>query len=825
MRILPVGQALRVKQCRTSLARADSPEGSESDHAGRAMHTDRHAQRRTALGCESLEERALPATAILAGGTLTVTGDPDDDRIRVVMEGANLRVLDGTQELGLFPSAAVDAITVTTGDGNDTVIIDANVPQPATIDTGAGNDKLVGGGGSAVLLGGPGDDVLFGALGPTTFDGDGGVNELYKVKPTDVVVPNPGDQLLVALPPPGPAAPAPQETITAAEVDTLLARAAAASFTSDAIIAIVDRNGRILGVRVESGVAPEITGNLANLVFAVDGAVAKARTGAFFGNNQAPLTSRTIQFISQSTITEREVNSNPNVTDPNSTVRGPGFVAPVGVKGHFPPNVASTPQVDLFQIEHTNRDGTFHVGPDRIKGTADDVPLPQRFNIDPAFVPAGQELFPPDSFGFESGLLPGAQSRGIATLPGGIPIFKNGQVVGGIGVFFPGRTGFATEENSSLSTTYNPALPDRSLEAEFIAFAALGGTRVAVGTAPILPIDDLGGVPLPAGFGLPSGRIDLVGITLDVFGPCGPVEGTKLLAQLGRQLPRGSAADGTNLAVTAGDNGLPGDADDVFLRGGLPVPEGFLVVPHDGVGITAAEVTQIITQGINQANTVRAAIRLPVGTRAKFVYAVADLEGNIVGLFRSPDATVFSIDVAVAKARNVAYYANAAELQAIDLVPGLTPGFAFTNRTFRFLAEPRFPEGIDPAFPGAFSQLHDDPLGTNRFTGRLVGPPLPASAYDSVVGFDAFNPGTNFRDPTDILNQNGIVFFPGSSPLYRAGALIGGFGVSGDGVDQDDVTTVGGQFGFDAPHPLRADQVLVGGVRLPYQKFNRNPEG
>ena len=82
-------------------------------------------------------------------------------------------------------------------------------------------------------------------------------------------------------------------------------------------------------------------------------------TGAFFASNQAPLTSRTIQDISQSTITEREVDSNPNITDPNSTVRGPGFVAPVGVNGHFPPNVASTPQGDLFEIEHTNRDGTF----------------------------------------------------------------------------------------------------------------------------------------------------------------------------------------------------------------------------------------------------------------------------------------------------------------------------------------------------------------------------------------------------------------------------------------------------------------------------------
>ena len=54
---------------------------------------------------------------------------------------------------------------------------------------------------------------------------------------------------------------------------------------------------------------------------------------------------------------------------------------------------------------------------------------------------------------------------------------------------------------------------------------------------------------------------------------------------------------------------------------------------------------------------------------------------------------------------------------------------------------------------------------------------------------------------------------------------MGGLGVSGDGVDQDDVTTVGAQAGFDAPLNIRSDQYIVRGVRLPYQKFNRNPEG
>jgi uncharacterized protein GlcG (DUF336 family) len=793
---------------------------------------------RCVLRGERLEPRDVPASATLAAGALTVTGDPTADRIRVYLDGASLVVIDRTAELGRFASASVTSININAGDGNDTVIIDCPVTQPVTIDGGPGDDRLVAGGGPAVLNGGAGNDSLFGGLDSTTFNGGAGSNQLFKVKGTDIVFPNAGDTILTEDPADGTGAQ--QQTITAAEVNALLQRAAAASASTDAIIAITDRLGRILGVRVESGVDPAITGNNEKLVFAVDGAVALARTGAFFGNDQAPLTSRTIQDISQSTITQREVESDPSITDPNSTLRGPGFVAAVGVKAHFPPGIAFTPQVDLFQIEHTNRDATFTPGPDRIKGTPDDIPTAERFNADPAFVPGaspgftnGAALPPPDSFGFVSGLAPGSQSRGIGTLPGGIPIFKNGQVVGGIGVFFPGKTGFATEENSSLSSTFDPTKPDRSLEAEWMAFAALGGTRLQIETGgQVAPINDLGGVPLPAGFGLPTGRIDLVGITLDIFGQGGQ-EGTNKVLAVGAVVGRGDPNNGTNLMFNpATDLATPSiTSDGGTIRDGLPAPDGWLVLPHDGVGISKADVERIITQGITQSNLTRAAIRLPLGTRAKFVFAVADLQGNIVGLYREPDATIFSIDVAVAKARNVAYYANANELQTIDQIQGVPPGTAFTNRTFRYAGQPRFPEAIDGAPPGPFSQLNDDP-GIDRNTGLQVGPRLPASAFQSVVGYDSFNPGTNFHDPFFLTNQDGIVFFPGSAPLYKSQTpggpivLAGGFGVSGDGVDQDDVTTISGQSGFDVPaYILRADQVLVNGVRLPYQKTNRNPEG
>ena len=617
------------------------------------------------------------------------------------------------------------------------------------------------------------------------------------------------------------AAMAPELTTT--DVRQLLDRASAATASRDGIIAVMDRNGRVLGVRVEDGVSPAITGDRTRLVFAIDGALAEARTGAFFGNNQAPLTSRTIQFISQSTITQGEVNSNPDLTDPNSPQRGPGLVAPIGIKAHFPPGVQYTPQVDLFQIELTNRDSIVNPGPDQIRQGvgapgSDDVLMAGRFNINnanPNIVPPGQQITAPESYGFLTGMLPAAQSRGIGTLPGGIPLVKGGSVVGGIGVFFPGTTGFASEENSKLNDPrfFDPTKPDRSVEAEYIAFAAAGGSQSA--GVPAKTFTELNAVvpPVP-GFDLPSGRIDLVGITLDLFGPDG-LQGVRSLIDYARQhLPAGTI-EGQDVPVDAkGDTNL----------GGQPAPVGWLVLPHDapGGGLTAADVTTIIQRGITAANNTRAAIRLPLNSTAKMLFSVTDQHGNILGLYRMPDATIFSIDVAVAKARNVTYYADPAQLQPADQVPGVPKGTALTNRTFRYLAEPRFPEGIDHNPPGPFSILNDPGVAP---TGVQTAPE-PPSAYQSVLGHDAYNPQTNFHQPWN-LNQNGIVFFPGSTPLYKVvngvKTLVGGLGVSGDGVDQDDDVTYTAAAGFGPPDGIRADQTFVRGVRLPFIKFNRQP--
>jgi uncharacterized protein GlcG (DUF336 family) len=224
----------------------------------------------------------------------------------------------------------------------------------------------------------------------------------------------------------------------------------------------------------------------------------------------------------------------------------------------------------------------------------------------------------------------------------------------------------------------------------------------------------------------------------------------------------------------------------------MPEPEGWLVGPNAGSMLSVSDVQSIISNAIATANLTRAAIRL--NPTVEMVISVADLDGTILGLYRMTDSTIFSIDVAASKARNVVYFSGP-NLDPSDL-PGVPVGTAVTNRTVGFGSQPYFPSGINGTPPGPFRDLFN---------------------------FDTANPCTQGRQPSN-ANQSGVVFFPGSAPLYLNGVMVGGLGVSGDGVDQDDFVTSGGAQGYDAPTNIRADQIIIEGVRLPYWNFPRNPE-
>jgi len=134
---------------------------------------------------------------------------------------------------------------------------------------------------------------------------------------------------------------------------------------------------------------------------------------------------------------------------------------------------------------------------------------------------------------------------------------------------------------------------------------------------------------------------------------------------------------------------------------------------------------------------------------------------------------------------------------------------ALSSRAVGFLSQPFFPPGIPDTTEGAFSQ----PIGT-------------WSVFNTGLQLDLIKGGllTSNCVPGEARLRNGITIFPGGLPLYKGGRLAGAIGISGDGVDQDDLIATAGSVGFEAPAERRSDQLVIRGVRLPYVKLPRHPE-
>lgn len=500
-------------------------------------------------------------------------------------------------------------------------------------------------------------------------------------------------------PPPTPAVVPPLNT---SDVDNVV-QAALASVNLDMVVAVVDRAGIVLGVYRTPNAPSTAVGNYGQMQNANDVAVALARTGAFFSNDQAPLSSRTIRYLS-------------------------------GI--HLPPGVENQSNADLYGIENTNRGCTL------VTTAAYNATLP------PATALSGAP-----GLGVLTGKADVFDSDPNAVNPGGVPVFDqptpdNTVVIGGVGVV-------TTSSNLNI--------------AEYAALQGSTATRGGGST------EKLGLKSIPAPGAVLIGGIALP-FVIQTSLPAGFAPG-----------PIAPFSPANYLVATKNSLGQP--------------PEGDLITPADGPvgGLTAADVTTILANAEATANTTRAAIRLPLGSKTRMVIAVADRDGTLIGLRRMKDATVFSIDVAASKARNMTYF-NSSARTAADL-PGVPAGTAVTNRTISFGAMPLYPPGIGgnppPGNPGPFYNLFLQDTANPCTQGAQTGAP-------------------------NVL-KSGIVFFPGSAGLYRNGVLIGGLGVSGDGVDQDDYVTNGGTLGFEAPLAIRADQIFDQGVRLPYQKFPRDP--
>src|SRR3984957_14958866 len=92
--------------------------------------------------------------------------------------------------------------------------------------------------------------------------------------------------------------PASVQSLAAAHVNAIVQSPAQAADPNTMVIAVVDRSGNVLGVYRKPSAPTLVVGNFSAQVDANELAVSLARTAAFFSNDQAPLSSRTVRFLS-----------------------------------------------------------------------------------------------------------------------------------------------------------------------------------------------------------------------------------------------------------------------------------------------------------------------------------------------------------------------------------------------------------------------------------------------------------------------------------------------------------------------------------------------
>jgi uncharacterized protein GlcG (DUF336 family) len=373
-----------------------------------------------------------------------------------------------------------------------------------------------------------------------------------------------------------------------------------------------------------------------------------------------------------------------------------------------------------------------------------------------------------------------------------LPLYKNGVAIGGVGI----------EGDGLYTVDRDPTDLDQPFEELIAASAQRGFEPPALIRGDNILVDGIrlayqNVVTAPAAATMPFGS--LPGSVLPAY----PIRG---------------AQPSTFMPALVG--GIAGEVDSRFF----PFVAG--TAPVGPNSLSAADVQTIIGHAVQQANITRAAIRQPLGSNARVSIAVVDADGRVLGVFRQTDAPVFGFDVAVQKARTAAFYsgANAGSLLRAAGLGGfadrakadglmLDGSVAFTDRAGGFLHRPFFPDGIDNTAAGPFSTelsewspfnvgLQLDLIKSNLLA-TLGGANVPCTSIPSL--------------------PNGIQIFPGSIPLYKNGVLVGGIGVSGDGVDQDDIISAAGANGYSPPVLIRSDQIFVRGVRLPFLKFPRSP--
>jgi uncharacterized protein GlcG (DUF336 family) len=617
-----------------------------------------------------------------------------------------------------------------------------------------------------------------------------------------------------------------QSFLTQADIETVVVQAAneAQAQGKPATIAVVDRVGNVLGVYRMNGAPALVTitsnrgvsGGLENLKVPSElAAIAKAVTGAYLSSEGNAFSTRTASQI---------------------------------VQQHFNPGDAGTPAGPLFGVQFSQ--------------------LPC------------SDL----STRFSAGVGPGPHRSplGLSADPGGFPLYKAGTPVGGVGVAATGSYGLdadvidtdrAMDEFIAMAGTFGFGAPadrraDRiSAGGILLRFTDVEYAALARDPASAPPFSSLGGsgsfISVP---GYSDGNV-LAGTA---FGQ--QASGIRPEAALYPALDAFVLDDGNGnnryppIAGSDGPDALSASEVRALIEQALTVANRTRAQIRNPLGSQArVSVSVVDTNGVvlglartRDAPVFGTDVALQKARTAMFnsgAYAAGDLSAAASaapGVFTAAAADYLSdqIDPSAGTANfnfvatnHLSDYVSRVR-NFLGLPNALGDGaIAFTDRAGGNMARPFFPDGVDGTPPGPFSypiaQWSPFNVGQqldlvyNRLAFHvafyLQNVTLPPPQNNFVVSVN----GQTLPKLPDVEQNctgiprlpNGIQIFPGSVPIYRGSKLVGGIGVSGDGVDQDDMvsflglhnagTALGGKID-NAPVAMRADQLAPQGIHLRY---------
>ena len=532
-----------------------------------------------------------------------------------------------------------------------------------------------------------------------------------------------------------------QQSLSAAEVDQVIAQAVSVASTlgQSATVAVVDRVGNVLGVFQMSGgdynvtitSNKGVTGGLESVSLdSKFAAISKAITGAYLSSSGNAFSTRTAGFI---------------------------------IQDHYIPQVSNSSAGPLYGVQFSQL------------GCGD---LVQK--------------------GTSTTLGPRRSPLGLAADPGGFPLYKNGMVVGGIGVVI--------RSNPTYTLDLNPTDIDNDLK-EIIAQSATSGftpqtciraNQITANGVTLRYSDSDDNLKTPslttlvsatASYGNAFGA--LASVTNYYVAGTAPVAGTAY-----GNAASGFVADSTNFSGQSGYVMV-----DVASANRYP--------PTASSGLSAAEVTTLLQNGLTVANATRAQIRKPLDSAAQVTISVVDQAGFILGIARTTDAPMFGTDVSLQKARTASFFSHLStrtnnargNLSTLNLLgdyissstdsrhadvffPSLgntsfNSNIAFSARAIGNIHRPYFPDGIESKSRGPLSKAVSSwsPFNIGLQLDLVQSKIVAALSSSTLTSCTASSVGID----------NGIQVFPGGVPIYKSGVLVGGIGVSGDGVDQDDM--------------------------------------